>query len=50
MARRTGRARDYAALAREGYMQNPVVYRAVRMVAEAAAAVPWLLYRRADGA
>ena len=28
--------RDYAALAREGYQRNPVVHRAVRMVAEAA--------------
>lgn len=36
--------RDYAALAREGFMRNPVVHRCVRMVAEAAAAVPWLLY------
>lgn len=36
--------RDYAALAREGFMRNPVVHRAVRMIAEAAAAVPWLLY------
>ena len=36
--------RDYAALAREGFARNPVVYRSVRMVAEAAAAVPWLLY------
>ncbi len=35
---------DYAALAREGFMRNPVVHRAVRMIAEAAAAVPWLLY------
>jgi HK97 family phage portal protein len=31
--------------AREGFMQNPVLYRAVRMVAEAAASVPLLLYR-----
>jgi HK97 family phage portal protein len=36
--------RTYAALSRAGYMKNPVVYRAVRMVAEAAASVPWLLY------
>ena len=36
--------RDYAALAREGFMRNPVVHRAVRMIAEASAAVPWLLY------
>ncbi len=36
--------RDYAAFAREGFMQNPIVYRAVRMIAEAAASVPLLLY------
>jgi phage portal protein BeeE len=36
--------RDYAALAREGFMRNPVAYRCVRLIAEAAAAVPWLLY------
>jgi phage portal protein BeeE len=36
--------RTYAALARAGYMKNPVVYRAVRMVSEAAASLPWLLY------
>ena len=32
--------RDYAALAREGFQRNPVVHRAVRLVAEAAAALP----------
>lgn len=36
--------RSYGALAREGFMKNPVAHRAVRMIAEAAAAVPWLLY------
>ena len=36
--------RDLPALAREGFMKNPIVYRAVPMVAEAAASVPWLLY------
>lgn len=30
--------------AREGYQRNIIAYRAVRMVAEAAASVPWLLY------
>ncbi|HEY6633601.1 MAG TPA: phage portal protein [Rhizobiaceae bacterium] len=35
--------RDYAALAREGFMKNPVVHRSVRLIAETAAAVPWLL-------
>lgn len=39
--------RTYAGLAREGMLQNPVVYRCVRMIAEGAAAVPFLLY---DGA
>ena len=36
--------RDYVTLAREGYMRNPVVHRSVRLIAETAAAVPWLLY------
>ncbi len=36
--------RDYEAFAREGFMQNAIVYRAVRMIAEAAASVPLLLY------
>lgn len=40
--------RDYSALAREGFARNPVVYRAVRMIAEAAASVPWLLYEGAQ--
>jgi HK97 family phage portal protein len=39
--------RDYAALAREGYAKNAIVYRCVRMIAEASASVPWLAY---DGA
>jgi HK97 family phage portal protein len=39
--------RDYAALAREGYARNAIVYRSVRMIAEAAASVPWLLYEGA---
>ncbi len=38
-------ARSYGVLAREGYMRNPVAHRAVRMIAEAAASVPWLAYR-----
>ncbi|MBP2460445.1 MULTISPECIES: phage portal protein [unclassified Rhizobium] len=37
--------RSYAALAKAGFMKNPIAYRAMRMVAEAAAAVPWLAYR-----
>ncbi|MBN9251856.1 MAG: phage portal protein [Mesorhizobium sp.] len=36
--------RDYATLAREGFMRNPIVHRAVRLVSEAASTVPWLLY------
>lgn len=36
--------KDYGALAREGYMRNPVAHRGVRMIAEAAASIPWLCY------
>ena len=36
--------RDYAALAREGFVQNAVVYRCVRMISEAAASVPLVLF------
>jgi len=36
--------RDYAAFAREGYARNPIVYRAVRMIAEGAASVPVRLF------
>lgn len=35
-------ARNYAALSREGYARNPIVYRSVRMIAEAAASVSLL--------
>lgn len=38
---------DYGALAREGFIRNPVAHRAVRMIAEAAASVPMLLYEGA---
>ncbi len=40
--------RDYQAFAREGFMQNAIVYRCVRMIAEAAASVPLLLYAGDD--
>lgn len=33
--------RDYGALAREGYARNAIAYRCVRMVSEAAAAIPF---------
>ena len=39
--------RDYPTLAREGFLQNAIAYRCVRMIAEAAASVPWLLYEGA---
>ena len=39
--------RPYRALARAGFMHNPVVYRSIRLIAENAAAIPLLLY---DGA
>ena len=37
-------ARDFTALARQGVMKNAIAYRCVRMIAESAASVPWLLY------
>ncbi|MCF1502184.1 phage portal protein [Afifella sp. H1R] len=37
--------RRFDALAEEGYARNAVAYRCVRMIATAAATVPWLLYR-----
>ena len=40
--------RDYAAFAREGFMANAVVYRCVRMICEAAATVPLILYEGAS--
>jgi HK97 family phage portal protein len=36
--------RDFAALAREGFAKNAIVYRSVRMIAEAAASVPLFLF------
>lgn len=36
--------RGYQAIAREGFMRNPVAHRAIRMIAEAAASVPWLVF------
>jgi HK97 family phage portal protein len=36
--------RDFASLAREGFTRNAVVYRAVRMIAEAASSVPLFLF------
>lgn len=36
--------RTYVALTRAGYERNAVCYRAVRMIAEACASVPWLMY------
>tara|TARA_R110000787_G_scaffold84403_21_gene180991 strand:+ start:2173 stop:3270 length:1098 start_codon:yes stop_codon:yes gene_type:complete len=36
--------RSYGAIAREGFMRNPVAHRATRMIAEAAASVPWLVF------
>jgi HK97 family phage portal protein len=43
--RATWTRRDHAALTREGYLRNPVVYRTIRLVAEATSAIPLLLYR-----
>jgi len=39
--------RDYAALAREGYARNAIVYRAVRLLAESIGALSFVLYEGA---
>ncbi len=36
--------RDFTTLAREGFMRNPIAHRCVRVIAEGASAVPWLLF------
>src|ERR1043166_5427078 len=40
--------RDYAALAREGYLANPIVHRSVRLIAENAAACQFLVFEGAQ--
>lgn len=35
--------RDYGALAREGYRQNPIAYRCVRLIAESVASIPFII-------
>lgn len=37
--------RDYAGFSKEGYQQNIIVYRCIRLIAQSAAAVPWLLFK-----
>ena len=41
-------AGDAGTLARQGFARNPVVYRCVRMISEAAASMPWLLFDAQD--
>jgi len=40
--------RDYAALSREGYARNAIVYRAVRLIAESVGGLSYLLYQGAQ--
>src|ERR1700675_1218907 len=40
--------RDYAALAREGYSRNAIVYRAVPLIAESVGALSFVLYEGAN--
>ena len=37
--------RAYVKLAKEGYQQNPVVNRAVQLIAESVAQIPWCMYQ-----
>lgn len=41
-------ASSYEAFAREGYRRNPYVFRAIRVIAQAVAGIPVLLYERAE--
>lgn len=36
--------RDYASFAKEGYMENAIVFRCIRLIAEACKAIPLLVY------
>lgn len=38
--------RDFLTAAHEGVLKNAIAYRCVRMIAEGAASVPWLLYEK----
>ncbi len=42
-------SRNYAELAEQGYMQNVIAYRAIDMVAKAAASIPIKLQKKIDG-
>ncbi len=35
---------EHGQLSRDGFVKNPVVYRCIRLISEAAASMPWLLY------
>lgn len=36
-------SRNYVSMSREGFMRNPIAHRAIRLISEAAANVPWKL-------
>ena len=42
--------RDYQKFADEGYIRNVIAYRAVNLITEGAASVPWVLFDREQGA
>lgn len=37
-------SRNYVSMAREGFMRNPIAHRAIRMISETAANVPWTMF------
>lgn len=37
-------SRNYLSMSREGFMKNPIAHRAIRMISETAANVPWTLF------
>lgn len=42
--------REYGALAEEGFQKNVIVYRAIRLISQNAASVPWIVFEKKDGA
>ncbi len=41
-------SRNYLSMSREGFMRNPIAHRAIRMISETAANVPWTLFEGND--
>jgi len=40
--------RDFQVMAKEGYERNPTVFRAVTLISQSCAGIPWKLYKKGD--